>query len=584
MEIFRKLGWFFKQEKKSYIIGIILLLFVSVLQLVPPYVIGVVVDLINEEAVTGKALFGWIGLLVIAAILAYVFRYLWRIKIYGSAVKLARQLRSRLYEHFTNMPTSFYQRKRTGDLMAHATNDLSAVQQTAGNGVLTLVDSLSTGGFVIIAMSFIDWRLTLLSLLPMPFIAISTSYYGKLIHVRFKDAQAAFSDLNDKTQESVTGIKVIKTFGQEKEDVESFRASSRDVVNKNIAVARIDALYDPTIGLMAGLSYFLTIAAGAKFVLDGSLTIGQLVAFSTYLGLLIWPMLAFGWLFNIVQRGNASYDRIMALLKEEPEIIDEDDAIKERASGDIEYDLVSFSYPNEEAPALRDIHMTIHKGETLGIVGRTGSGKTTLLKLLIREFTEMNGDIRIGGHSISDYALASLREAIGYVPQDHFLFSATVGENIAFATPEASQGDIERAAYLANIHDDILGFTDGYATIVGERGVSLSGGQKQRLSIARALIMDPEILILDDSLSAVDAKTEEIILQNLRTERAMKTTIITAHRLSAVQHANQIIVMEEGKIIQSGTHEELMKEHGWYRDMYNQQQLEELVEQGGSSK
>ena len=582
MEIFRKLGWFFKQEKKSYIIGIILLLFVSVLQLVPPFVIGVVVDLINEEAVTGKALLGWIGLLVVAAILAYVFRYLWRIKIYGSAVKLARQLRSRLYEHFTNMPTSFYQRKRTGDLMAHATNDLSAVQQTAGNGVLTFVDSLSTGGFVIIAMSFIDWRLTLLSLLPMPFIAISTSYYGKLIHVRFKDAQAAFSDLNDKTQESVTGIKVIKTFGQEKEDVESFRASSRDVVNKNIAVARIDALYDPTIGLMAGLSYFLTIAAGAKFVLDGSLTIGQLVAFSTYLGLLIWPMLAFGWLFNIVQRGNASYDRIMDLLQEQPEIIDEDHAIKERASGDIEYDLISFSYPNEETPALRDIHITIHKGETLGIVGRTGAGKTTLLKLLIREFTEMNGDIRIGGHSIGDYALASLREAIGYVPQDHFLFSATVGENIAFATPEASQGDIERAAHLANIHDDILGFTDGYATIVGERGVSLSGGQKQRLSIARALIMDPEILILDDSLSAVDAKTEEIILQNLRTERAMKTTIITAHRLSAVQHANQIIVMDEGKIIQSGTHEELMKEHGWYRDMYNQQQLEELVEQGGS--
>ena len=582
MEIFRKLGWFFKQEKKSYIIGIILLLFVSVLQLVPPYVIGVVVDLINEEAVTGKALLGWLGLLVVAAILAYMFRYLWRIKIYGSAVKLARQLRSRLYEHFTNMPTSFYQRKRTGDLMAHATNDLSAVQQTAGNGVLTFVDSLSTGGFVIIAMSFIDWRLTLLSLLPMPFIAISTSYYGKLIHVRFKDAQAAFSDLNDKTQESVTGIKVIKTFGQEKEDVESFRASSRDVVNKNIAVARIDALYDPTIGLMAGLSYFLTIAAGAKFVLDGSLTIGQLVAFSTYLGLLIWPMLAFGWLFNIVQRGNASYDRIMDLLQEQPEIIDEDYAIKERASGDIEYDLISFSYPNEETPALRDIHITIHKGETLGIVGRTGAGKTTLLKLLIREFTEMNGDIRIGGHSIGDYALARLREAIGYVPQDHFLFSATVGENIAFATPEASQGDIERAAHLANIHDDILGFTDGYATIVGERGVSLSGGQKQRLSIARALIMDPEILILDDSLSAVDAKTEEIILQNLRTERAMKTTIITAHRLSAVQHANQIIVMDEGKIIQSGTHEELMKEHGWYRDMYNQQQLEELVEQGGN--
>lgn len=580
MEIFRKLGWFFKQEKKSYIIGIILLLIVALLQLVPPLVIGVVVDLINDGTVTTPRLVQWIGFLIIAALIAYVFRYLWRIKIYGSAVKLSRQLRSRLYEHFTNMPTSFYQRKRIGDLMAHATNDLSAVQQTAGNGVLSFVDSLTTGGFVIIAMSFIDWRLTILSLLPMPFIALSTSYYGKLIHKRFKRAQAAFSDLNDKTQESVTGIKVIKTFGQEEEDIESFRQASHDVVNKNIAVARIDALYDPTIGLMAGISYFITIGVGATFVLDGSLTIGQLVSFTTYLGLLIWPMLAFGWLFNIVQRGNASYDRIMELLQEKPEIIDESQAIQKQASGDIEYDLKSFSYPNEDEPALRDIHLTIHKGETLGIVGRTGSGKTTLLKLLIREFIHLEGDIRIGGHSIADYALASLRAAIGYVPQDHFLFSATVGENIAFATPNASQREIERAAYLANIHEDILGFTNGYGTIVGERGVSLSGGQKQRLSIARALIMDPEILILDDSLSAVDAKTEETILQNLKQERSSKTTIITAHRLSAVQHAEQIIVMDEGTIIQHGTHEELMKEEGWYRDMYNQQQLEELVEQG----
>jgi ATP-binding cassette, subfamily B, multidrug efflux pump len=584
MKVFADLMWFFKQEKKSYVTGIVLLLFVAFLQLIPPRVIGIVVDHIKNDTLTSGLLVNWLLILIGAALMMYILRYYWRIMIFGSAVKLSRQLRNRLYRHFTEMPQSFYQRRRVGDLMAHATNDLQAVQQTAGSGVLTLVDSLATGGFVIIAMAAtISWKLTLICLIPMPFMAILTSWYGTLLHKRFHGAQEAFSSLNDKTQESITGIKVIKTFGQEKEDIEDFRKQSHDMVEKNISVAKVDSLFDPTISIIVGISFFLSVAFGARYVISGELTIGELVSFTTYLGLLIWPMLAFGWLFNIVERGRASNDRIMSLLAEKAEVADKDGALEVVPSGDIVYDLSRFHYPNEEKPVLEDIRFQLKRGETLGIVGKTGAGKTTLLKLLIREFDGFEGDVRFGGHSVNDYTLEKLHEAIGYVPQDHFLFSATVAENIAFANPASEREEVFKAAKLANIHDDILQFTEGYETVVGERGVSLSGGQKQRISIARALMMDPEVLILDDSLSAVDAKTEEAILNGLRKNRAGKTTIITAHRLSAIQHANLILVLDEGRIAQKGTHDELMEEEGWYKSMYLRQQLEELVEHGGRS-
>lgn len=582
MSVFKDLMWYFKAEKKAYLTGIFLLLFVALLQLVPPRVIGVVVDEITNGTLTAGILSKWIIVLAASGLAMYTLRYYWRIMIFGSAVKLSRLLRNRLYAHFTSMSQSFYQKRRTGDLMAHATNDLSAIQQTAGAGVLTFVDSLATGGFVIIAMAAtISWKLTLIALIPMPLMAILTSWYGTMLHQRFHKAQEAFSDLNDKTQESITGIKVIKTFGQEKEDIEDFRKQSEDVVNKNIAVAKVDSLFDPTISIIVGISFFLSIAFGSRFVLNGELTIGQLVAFTSYLGLLIWPMLAFGWFFNIVERGRASYDRVSALLDEKIEIQDKTDSLDVVPQGSIDYKIHSFTYPNDHEPILKDIVFGLGKGQTLGIVGKTGAGKTTLLKLLIREFDLMNGSISIGGRNIQDYKMERLREAIGYVPQDHFLFSATVRENIAFANPSVNHEVIYDAAKIANIHDDILEFTGGYETVVGERGVSLSGGQKQRISIARALVMNPEILILDDSLSAVDAKTEEQILSALKENRKEKTTIITAHRLSAIHHADLIIVLDEGKIAERGTHDQLMEQDGWYRDMYLRQQLEELVEQGG---
>jgi ATP-binding cassette, subfamily B, multidrug efflux pump len=582
MRVFLDLGWFFKQEKKAYISGTFLLLLVALLQLVPPKVIGMIADQIKEGTMTTGLLIEWMGVLVLVALAMYVLRYFWRVMIFGSSVKLSKILRNRLYLHFTNMSPAFYQKSRIGDLMAHATNDLQAIQQTAGAGVLTLVDSLSTGGFVIIAMAFtISWKLTLICLIPMPFMAILTSWFGTMLHKTFHKAQEAFSSLNDKTQESITGIKVIKTFGQESEDIEDFRKQSEDVVQKNIVVAKIDSLYDPTISIITGISFFLSIVYGAKYVLANELTIGELISFTTYLGLLIWPMLAFGWLFNIVERGRASYDRVEALLREKVDIRDDAKAVNVVPSGDVQYAIAEFTYPGDPKPMLKDISFLLKSGETLGIVGKTGSGKTTLLKLLIREFEGYKGEILFGGKTLQEYKLEKLREAIGYVPQDHFLFSATVAENIAFTNPAASLQEVENAAKLANIHEDILQFTEGFQTVVGERGVSLSGGQKQRLSIARALLMNPEVLVLDDSLSAVDARTEEAILSALRENREGKTTIITSHRLSAIQHANIIIVLEDGNIMERGTHDDLMASEGWYREMYLHQQLEDLVVHGG---
>ncbi|MEK4866142.1 ABC transporter transmembrane domain-containing protein [Bacillus sp. FSL E2-8895] len=582
MKVFFNLAWFFKQEKRAYIIGIIILFGVALLELVAPRVLGIVVDEINNGTLTSEKLLNWVILLVVVGITMYILRYLWRIMIFGSSLKLARQLRKNLYEHFTKMSPSFYQSRRTGDLMAHATNDIQAIQQTAGAGVLTLVDSLAVGGCVLVAMGFtISWKLTLLSLIPMPIVAISTNYYGTLLHRRFHKAQQSFSEINDKVQESMSGMKVIRSLGQEKEDLQAFRKKSEDVVHKNMLVARIDSLFDPTISLIVGFSFLIAICYGSLLVVRGELTVGELVTFTTYLGTLVWPMLAFGWLFNIMERGRASYDRVEKILSQTSDVVNRDNAINTIASGDVSFAVDSFSYKKNELLNLKDIYFNLRKGETLGVVGRTGAGKTTLLKCLIREYDHFNGELKVGERDIRDLTLHGVRSAISYVPQDHFLFSASIGENIAFGKADATYKEISRAADIACIHNDIFQFPEGYDTVVGERGVSLSGGQKQRISIARALLTNAEILILDDCLSAVDAKTEETILTALKRERAEKTTIITAHRLSAIQHANLILVIDEGRVMQRGTHEQLMKENGWYKEMYESQQLEALVEKGG---
>lgn len=583
MSIFRKLGWFFKKEKKHYIIGVTALILVAFVQLVPPKVIGIIIDEIADKNIQLNVIVFWVLILVAAAIGQYVFRYIWRTNIWGSAARLEKDLRRQLFDHFTKMDHIFYQKYRTGDLMAHATNDLNAIQNVAGAGILTFADSFITGGMTIVAMiMFVDWRLTLIALVPLPFLAVTARVLGSKLHDAFRESQEAFSDINDKTQESITGMKVIKTFGQEKEDLADFETKIDGAIAKNRRVNFLDALFDPFITLIIGISYVLTIIVGGRFVLDDTITIGQLVSFISYIGMLVWPMFAIGRLFNVLERGNASYDRVYELLGEKTHIAEKPDAIKTPAKGAINFEIKEFTYHDDEDATLQEIKFAIDEGDTLGIVGKTGAGKTTILKLLMREYDEYLGKITFGGQDIKDYALDALLPSIGYVPQDHFLFSMTIRDNIRFADPQLPQETVEKAAQLAVIDEDIKGFPEGYDTMVGERGVSLSGGQKQRLSIARALIVDPELLILDDALSAVDAKTEEAILHNLKAYRQEKTTIIAAHRLSSVMHAREIIVIDEGRIIERGTHAQLLALGGWYKRMWDKQQLEAKIEGGGA--
>lgn len=579
MGIFKRLGWFFKQEKKSYLLGILSLFIVAILQLIPPRIIGIVVDEIEVGIITADSLSKWLTILAVTAIGQYLLRYLWRVMIWGNAAKLEKIVRKQLYNHFTNMDNDFFQKYRAGDLMAHATNDLRGLRMVAGGGILTMADAISVGVTTLIAMMFVvDWRLTLIAVIPLPILAVASRVLGRKLHVLFRDAQAAFSQLNNKVQESIQGIKVIKTFGQEKEDIEDFDKETENVVEKNKAVYKVDSLFDPTITFIMGIAYFLTIFVGGLLITNNEISIGDFVTFINYIGMLVWPMFAIGRLFNIIERGSASYDRIENLLREETSIEERDGAIERSISGDLSFEIESFGYPDAESDILSNVSFNLEAGGTLGIVGKTGAGKTTILKLLLREYDTYKGSIKYGPYDIRDYTLDALLKHIGYVPQDNYLFSNTIRENIRFADPGLSQEAVEAAARLANIHEDILELPNGYDTEVGERGVSLSGGQKQRISIARAILINPELMILDDSLSAVDAKTEEIILSGLKEVRKGQTTIIAAHRISSVMHAEEIIVVEEGTIVERGTHAKLLELDGWYKDMYEQQQLERKLE------
>lgn len=578
MNLIRKLGWFLKLEKRRYIIGILALSLVSVFNLIPPKVIGNIVDKIEAGNLTNSQLFINIIYLVLAAFIMYGLRYVWRVYIFGAAYNLGRILRFRLFQHFTKMSPSFYQKYRTGDLMAHATNDVNAVVMVAGGGVMSAVDASITALVTLFTMVFlISAKLTLIAVIPLPFLAYATNKLGEKNHQSFKEAQESFSDLNNKVQESVSGIRVTKSFGYGNDEINSFGETNKKVFRKNIIASKYNALFDPMVLVFVGLSYTLTLIFGGIFISRGEISVGNLVTFVTYLDMLVWPLQAIGWLFNIGQRGDVSYTRIEKLLAEENDVVEKENTIPAH-NGRLEYNINSFSYVGEET--LSDIKFAIDKGQTLGIVGVTGSGKTTLLKLLLREYDVEDGSINLNNHNIKDYKLNDLRSLIGYVPQDQVLFAMSIKENIRFADTKYTDKQVEDITKVCGIYDDIVNMTDGFDTIIGERGVSLSGGQKQRMAMSRALIMNPEILILDDSLSAVDAKTEHLILENLKEERSGKTTIITAHRLSAIVHADLIIVMDNGKIIERGTHDQLIAQDGWYKETYNTQQLEEKMKGG----
>ena len=573
MSIIQKLWWFFKLEKRRYLVGIVALVLVSVLNLIPPMVMGRVIDAITSGRLTQDELLLHLFYLLLAAFGMYYLRYVWRMYILGTSYRLGQIMRSRLFEHFTKMSPAFYQNYRTGDLMAHATNDINALTRLAGGGVMSAVDASITALVTLLTMLFsISWQMTFVAILPLPFMAYATSRLGRKTHKAFGESQAAFSELNNKVQESVSGIKVTKSFGYQSDELDSFQEVNDLTFQKNLQTMKYDSLFDPMVLLFVGSSYALTLLVGAFMVQAGQVTVGNLVTFISYLDMLVWPLMAIGFLFNITQRGKVSYQRIESLLSQESPVKDPESPLEGIENGRLDYAIDRFAFEDEET--LRDIHFSLEKGQTLGLVGQTGSGKTALIKLLLREYDVDQGAIYLNGHDIRDYRLADLRSLMGYVPQDQFLFASSILENICFGNPDLPFSAVEEATQLAQVYQDIQAMPEGFDTVIGEKGVSLSGGQKQRLAMSRAMILNPDILILDDSLSAVDAKTEFAIIDNLKETRKDKTTIITAHRLSAVVHADLILVMQNGQIIERGTHEDLLALDGWYAQTYQSQQLE----------
>ncbi|WP_339293540.1 ABC transporter transmembrane domain-containing protein [Paenibacillus sp. FSL W8-0187] len=573
--VLKNLGWFFKQEKKRYLIGLALLIFCGLVELLPPLLLGNAIDDIVSSSITWASLVQYLLMILGIVAVVYCATYIWMHRLFGGANLVERLLRTRYMNHLLRMLPPFFERNRTGDLMAKATNDLRSVAATTGFGMLVMTDSTIYLIVVLFAMGFIvSWKLTLAAILPMPIIAIGMVIYGRAIHKRYTLAQDAFGDMNDQVLESVAGVRVVRAYVQERADQQRFQDITDDVYRKNLAVAKVDALFEPTINFSIGLSYVIGLAYGVYLVFQNQITLGDLVSFNMYLGMMIWPMFAIGELINIMQRGNASLDRVNETLKTPPDVTDAANPVEVEVPDTIQFKDVTFRYPTSTIDNLKHINFTLQKGQTLGVVGRTGSGKSTLLKQLLHEYPTGTGEILISDIPMEKLATDRLHGWIGYVPQEQILFSKTVRQNIQFGKKDASDELIMEAITTAAFDRDLVTLSDGLDTLVGEKGVALSGGQKQRVSLARAFIGDPEILILDDSLSAVDARTEARIIDNIRSKRAGKTTLISTHRLSAVQHADVIVVLEDGRITEQGTHDELLELGGWYREQFERQQVE----------
>lgn len=572
---------FLKKYKANYLLGISFLIIIDIMQTRIPIITGYVIDGLELKNIEMANIRHQIILLFFIAISVFIGRIIWRYFIFGTSRTIERDIRNDLFEHLEKMSTKYYQEHSAGEIMAHMTNDLEAVRMALGQGILFICDVAALGTITIFNMiNEIDLVLTIVAVIPLLMIAITTTILGKELHKRFAMKQEAFADLSNFVQENLSGIKVIKSFVQEKKEIEAFEKVNKNNYNKNMKLMRMYTVMHPYMQFISGLSLAIAIGYGGYITVYGRISVGDFAAFIQYLGMLVWPMIAVGMTINIFTMGSASLERIEKILNEPIEI---KDSIyvnhTNNLKGSIEVRNLSYKYPETNNYVLKDVSFKISKGQTLGIIGRTGSGKTTLVNLFLRIFDPDKNSIFIGGEDIMEIHLDVLRKNIGYVPQDNFLFSNTISNNIDFGVRNSTEDEIINAAKAACVHDNIIDFKEGYKTVIGERGVSLSGGQKQRISIARALIKDPEILILDDSVSAVDTDTEEKILSHIKNTRNGKTNVIIAHRISTIQNADLIIVIEDGKIIEKGKHAELIQNNGLYNSIYEKQLLEKMLEE-----
>jgi len=571
----RPLFPYLKKYRGGYALGTLCVFLNNGIWILLPLIIRRAVDDLHLGVTRHKL--GVYALLILAVALTKgIFQFLTRWIVIGISRDIEFDLRNDLFEHLETLSHSYYQRTRTGDIMARATNDLNAVRMLLGPAIMysanTIVFTAGALGFMV----SISPRLTFYAFLPLPFASVAVQYFGRKIHERFERIQAMFSEISARAQENFSGARVIRAYVQEDAEIAAFEVANREYISRSLQLVRLMGMLWPTLEMMLGLGIVLVLWLGGREVIQGRITVGGFVAFNTYMMLLMWPIIALGWVINIFQRGTASMGRINEILIEKPEIVDTEQARATRSApltGEIEFRNLNFSYGS--TPILRDINLLVPAGSSLAIVGPTGSGKTTLVSLIPRIYDAAPGTVLLDGRPIRDYSLDFLRQNIGFVPQETFLFSETIRENIAFGREDAAENEVDGAAEAASLAGEIESFPEQYQTIVGERGITLSGGQKQRTAIARALIRDPRMLILDDALSSVDTHTEDKILNHLRELMSGRTTIFISHRVSTVRHADRIAVLHQGRIVELGTHDELLALNGYYTDLYNKQLLEE---------
>ncbi|MGF1728739.1 ABC transporter ATP-binding protein [Photobacterium kasasachensis] len=573
MNILWKLRGYMKMFARQYIIAILVLQIVALLNLVPSWLIGRIVDNISAGELTLSLLLTHLAGILLAALAMYGLRYVWQSRLYGASIAITQVLRHELFHKFSVLSPTFYSRRSTGDLMAHATNDLNAVEEATGMGIMTLVDSLIAGFTVIFGMIFVvSGELTAVALLPFPLLVYITHRYGTNLHKAFSRAQAMFSNLNEETRETVSGIRAVRSHGISQRQEQRFGKTLDDTLNANLSVAKVDAAFAPTIQLFYGLSFVISLGYGAWLISQGNITVGLFTTFTLYLGQLLGPFLQFGWQFNVFQRGSTSWQRLENLFSEQQEVVEGNNTLPVDAKANVEIKIKSFTYQGANRRALQDIKLEVPAGGLIGITGPTGSGKSTLLQLVLRQFQlgEQSG-ISIDGHPIDSLTFDSMRSKMAWVPQKPFLFSGTIAENIALGKTDASEVEIIHVAEMAGIKDEIEAMPDGFSTELREGGTNLSGGQRQRITLARALLSDADILLLDDPFSALDMKTEVTVRQNLKQHYGHKTVLLITQRLPNLIEADHILVLNEGQIEERGSHLELVAKQGWYALVYQRQ-------------